>query len=212
MNIELTQLETQVLKSLISKLYAEAGFSDVDAKDIANDINVSIKSVRGALGSLVKKRIIDIESTNTSCAEQYELIYLSPAHYYLHPEWKNEREWNNDEILINLNNNKQTKIKVMSNKTTTVKTGKRGRPTVEGSKRQAVLAMRAAKVAAGGEIKRGRPAGTKKLKVDPTVEVVLNVKAPKAKQSKADKQARLVTKDVAILNMDDLANIINDAK
>ena len=46
-------------------------------------------------------------------------------------------------------------------KTTT--TAKRGRPTVEGSKRQAVLAMRAAKVAAGGEIKRGRPAGTKKV-------------------------------------------------
>ena len=56
-------------------------------------------------------------------------------------------------------------------------TAKRGRPTVEGSKRQAVLAMRAAKVAAGGEIKRGRPAGTKKT-TDVTVEV--KTKAPKA--------------------------------
>ena len=88
----------------------------------------------------------------------------------------------------------------MSNKTTNTPettTVKRGRPTVEGSKRQAVLAMRAAKVAAGGEIKRGRPAGTKKLKVDPTVEVVLNVKT---KASKADKQARLVTNDVATVD------------
>lgn len=94
----------------------------------------------------------------------------------------------------------------MSNKTTNTpetKSVKRGRPTVAGSKRQAVLAMRAAKVAAGGEIKRGRPAGTKKLTIDPTVEVVLNVKAPKT---------RKVTDTVAVLNMDDLANIINDAK
>jgi hypothetical protein len=72
---------------------------------------------------------------------------------------------------------------------------KRGRPTVEGSKRQAVLAMRAAKVAAGGEIKRGRPSGTKKLTVDPTVEVVLNVKAPKA--SKAQKQAEMAARKAA---------------
>ena len=49
--IKLTQLETQVLKSLINGLYAEAGFSDVDAKDIASDIKVDTKSVRGALDS-----------------------------------------------------------------------------------------------------------------------------------------------------------------
>ena len=63
---------------------------------------------------------------------------------------------------------------------------KRGRPTVEGSKRQAVLAMRAAKVAAGGEIKRGRPAGTKK-----TTEVSVEVKA---KPSKAQRQAATAQK------------------
>jgi hypothetical protein len=51
----------------------------------------------------------------------------------------------------------------MSNKKATTKgkeTGKgsKGRPTVEGSARQARLAARAARVAAGGEVKRGRPA------------------------------------------------------
>ena len=60
-------------------------------------------------------------------------------------------------------------------KTTT--TAKRGRTVVEGSKRQAVLAMRDAKRAQGLEIKRGRPAGTKKT-TDVTVEV--KAKAPKA--------------------------------
>lgn len=59
---------------------------------------------------------------------------------------------------------------------------KRGRPTVEGSKRQAVLAMRAAKVAAGGEIKRGRPAGTKKV-ADVTIEVKAVAKKAKAVKS-----------------------------
>ena len=81
--------------------------------------------------------------------------------------------------------------------TTVMNLAKRGRPTVEGSKRQAVLAMRAAKVAAGGTIQRGRP----KMVKDDMIEVT--VKAPKTKK---------VTNDVAILNMDDLANIINDAK
>ena len=42
-------------------------------------------------------------------------------------------------------------------KTTTVK-GSKGRPTVEGSARQARLAARASRVAAGGTVQRGRPA------------------------------------------------------
>jgi len=62
---------------------------------------------------------------------------------------------------------------------------KRGRPVVAGSKRQAVLAMRDAKRNAGIEIKRGRPAGTKKV-TDVTVEV-------KAKATKTQKQAKLAT-------------------
>ena len=50
-----------------------------------------------------------------------------------------------------------------------------------GSKRQAVLAMRDAKRNAGIEIKRGRPAGSKKTT---TIEV-------KVKATKAQKQAAL---------------------
>jgi hypothetical protein len=111
----------------------------------------------------------------------------------------------------------------MSNTTTTKTTKgettiKRGRPTVEGSKRQAVMAMRQAKRDAGIEIKRGRP----KMVKDETTEVV--AKAPKAKQSKADKQAQLaktetvvkvptegkqlvarnITKDIAVLTLEDI--------
>ena len=162
--IELTQLEAQVLKSLINGLYAEPGFSDVDAKDIAEWISTPIKTVRGAVGSLVKKDVITIENNGAG----YEIIYLNPEHYYLHPEWKNEREWNANEILVDLNNinNKQTKTKVMNTETT-----KRGRPVVAGSKRQAVLAARDAKRAAGLEVKRGRPAKAKLVgAINPPVE------------------------------------------
>jgi hypothetical protein len=178
--IKLTQLEAQVLKSLINQLYAEAGFSDVDARDIANDIpNLSTKSVRGALGSLVKKGIVFIESTDVfNSNDQFEIIYLNRNHYYLHPEWKNEREWNENEILIDLNNinNKQTKIKVMkTNETTplnkldnfigteasTFYPVKRGRPVSATSARQARLAVWEAKRSSGLEVKRGRPAKAK---------------------------------------------------
>jgi hypothetical protein len=167
--ITLTQLEAQVLKSLINNLYAEAGFSDVDAKDIANDINVGIKSVRGALGSLVKKNIISIDNNGAG----YEIIYLSEAHYYLHPEWS--KEWwasnTNNKILIDLNlylnQTKTTKsIKVMKTETTTTATVKRGRPVVAGSKRQAVMAARDAKRNAGIEVKRGRPKKAVTIQVD----------------------------------------------
>ena len=109
--------------------------------------------------------------------------------------WCGHNIWLTEQNIVYLIINKN-KIKVMS-KTKTTNTVKRGRPVVAGSKRQAVLAMRDAKRNAGIEIKRGRPAGSKKLTVDPTVEVVLNVKAPKA--SKAQKQAALAV-NVADVN------------
>ena len=73
----------------------------------------------------------------------------------------------------------------MSNKNTNTETVKRGRPTVEGSKRQAVLAMRAAKVAAGGTIQRGRP----KKEVTIEVDVVAKTKTVKSKAPKAEVMA-----------------------
>ena len=162
--IKLTQLEAQVLKSLINQLYAEAGFSDVDAADIANDIKVDIKSVRGALGSLVKKGIVTIEDNGAG----FDIIYLNPAHYYLHPSWSQEW-WESNEhnkVLIDLNlylNQTQTtkSIKVMNTNETTTQSVKRGRPVSATSARQARLAIWEAKRASGLEVKRGRPAKAK---------------------------------------------------
>ena len=83
---------------------------------------------------------------------------------------------------------------------TKTKSAKRGRPIVNGSKRQAVLAMRQAKRDAGIEIKRGRPAGTKKT-TDVTVKV--KAKTPKAKLSKAQRQqSKVVTEaDFNVLHL-----------
>ena len=91
----------------------------------------------------------------------------------------------------------------MSSKTTnTTETVKRGRPAVAGSKRQAVLAMREAKRAQGIEIKRGRPAGTKKT------EVVVEMPAKGKKLV-----AREVTKNVAVITMEDfVANVTDSSK
>lgn len=85
-NLNLTQLEEKVLTALIGGLYAEEGFSDVDANDIAQWIKVDIKSVRGSVGSLVRKGIIDIDANGSG----YQIIYLRPNYYYLHPEWSKE--------------------------------------------------------------------------------------------------------------------------
>ena len=156
--INTTQLENQILESLISLLYAEAGFSDVDAKDIANDIKVDIKSVRGALGSLVKKGIVVIESTDTyGVKEQFEIIYLHSDHYYLHPEWKNEKTWLPEEMVVDLTHNKNKTIM----KNTETQLVKRGRPVSTNSARQARLAAWETKRASGMEVKRGRPAKAK---------------------------------------------------
>lgn len=90
-NLQLTELETKVLENLIENLYAEPGFSDVDAKDISHSTGIPTKSIRGVLSSLVKKGIVFLEETDSFGApEQFVLIYLNNSHWYLHPEWKEE--------------------------------------------------------------------------------------------------------------------------
>jgi DNA-binding MarR family transcriptional regulator len=85
--LNLTELETLSLECLIEGLYAEPGFSDMDARDIASRTGRDIKSVRGALASLVKKDIITIDVANDS---GYKIIYLNTDYYHLHPnpEWQ----------------------------------------------------------------------------------------------------------------------------
>jgi hypothetical protein len=94
-NEKLTALEEQALSSLIKGLYAEPGFSDMDANDIAKDSGIPTRKLRGVLASLVKKEYIFIEPTENWGSHgrklpAYEIIYLKESKYYLHPEWKSE--------------------------------------------------------------------------------------------------------------------------
>lgn len=93
----------------------------------------------------------------------------------------------------------------MSNEKT--KSAKRGRPVVNGSKRQAVLAMRQAKRDAGIEIKRGRPK-TKTEDVSVTVKAA-KTKTPKAKPSKAERQAKLAA-NIEVVDVMSLLTDVDD--
>jgi hypothetical protein len=85
--LNLTELESKVLESFIGGLYAEPGFSDVDAKDIASDLGISTKIIRGALGSLVKKDIVSLDENDSG----YVIIYLNTKYWPLVNEnWAEE--------------------------------------------------------------------------------------------------------------------------
>ena len=84
--LQLTALENQVMHSFISLLYAEPGFSDIDAHDLARDTKIPTRSIRGVLSSLVQKGIISIDENGAD----YQIVYLNPSHWHLHPEWKEE--------------------------------------------------------------------------------------------------------------------------
>lgn len=58
--LNLTELEKKFLETLITLLYAEPGFSDVDIKDISKEMNESPKVLRGVLASLIRKEFVSI--------------------------------------------------------------------------------------------------------------------------------------------------------
>jgi hypothetical protein len=85
-NLDLTVLEQKVLTTLINGLYAEPGFSDMDASDLVSE-GIAIYQVRGVLGSLQKKGIVSIQDPNDG---GYKIIDLNEGYWYLHPTWKDE--------------------------------------------------------------------------------------------------------------------------
>jgi sugar-specific transcriptional regulator TrmB len=84
----LTSLELKVLTSLIHMLYAEAGFTDVDANDLSRESGIPIKQIRGVISSLVKKNIIFVDESDGPT--KYWLIHLRREYWNLHSEWIKE--------------------------------------------------------------------------------------------------------------------------
>ena len=94
-NLQLTDKENKVLETLIGSLYAEPGFSDVDAHDLSRDTGISTRSIRGVLSSLVQKGIITIVGNYAG----YQIIYLNESYWYLHPDWKTEYEFRTENYV-----------------------------------------------------------------------------------------------------------------
>jgi sugar-specific transcriptional regulator TrmB len=84
--LQLTEMESNTVIALINGLYAEASFSDVDAKDLSSWTGIPTRSIRGVLSSLTKKGIVTIDDNGAG----YQIVYLCEQFWYLHPEWKNE--------------------------------------------------------------------------------------------------------------------------
>ena len=74
---QFTELEQKVLESLIDNLYAEPGFSDVDATDLSEWTGIPTKQVRGVLSSLIKKGVVTLDETDTYGAQKYVIVYLA---------------------------------------------------------------------------------------------------------------------------------------
>jgi len=86
----LTELETKVLNALVDFMYAEYGFSDCGFKDLSKQLNLDNKILRGVVGSLVKKQLVQVEVDNGW--EKVDIIYLVNAAEGLVPHWVTECE------------------------------------------------------------------------------------------------------------------------
>ena len=85
--LDLTEMEAQVLKALISELYAEPGFSDVGVRDLSDITKIPMNSIRGVMGSLIKKGILAVYEVGAECP----IVYLETSFWYLHSEeWAEE--------------------------------------------------------------------------------------------------------------------------
>jgi DNA-binding MarR family transcriptional regulator len=88
--LKLTELESKTLSTFVSCLYAEPGYSDVDVNDLSEELNISTKIIRGALGSLVKKDVVSIDRNDSG----YDIIYLNKQYWHLVNEsWAEEANY-----------------------------------------------------------------------------------------------------------------------
>lgn len=102
--VTVTANEKNVLDTLIGELYAEAGFSDVDCADLARITKTPVASIKGTIGSLVKKGLVATDEMQnfglvktkggykSVIISSHDLIYLSSDAYNLHPVWCEEAE------------------------------------------------------------------------------------------------------------------------
>ena len=78
-------LEANVLMCLISNLYAEKGFSDVESSDIACRLHYDEAVVNAAISGLEERGLVSVGEGHFK-----GIIYLNNKYHYLHPKWYNQ--------------------------------------------------------------------------------------------------------------------------
>lgn len=101
--VTFTKLEAAVLRSLVDQLYAEPGFSDVDAGDISADTDIGLQAVGGVLTALTNKGVLFVEELSPRTGhlglgengQGVSIIYLTDLGEQFHARWAEERgvEW-----------------------------------------------------------------------------------------------------------------------
>ena len=86
-DLTLTLKEADFIAALTGLLYAEPGFSDVDASDMIHELapkGYSRHAVAGLISSLTEKRVISTEDGGANGID-YDIIYLDREE--LHKDW-----------------------------------------------------------------------------------------------------------------------------
>lgn len=89
-NLTLTEKEALFIETFTGLLYAEPGFSDVDASDMIRELadhNLNRNAVAGLISSLTEKGVIHTE-LGADNGIDYDIIYLNREE--LHPEWSED--------------------------------------------------------------------------------------------------------------------------
>jgi len=87
-----SELEHRFVIALEDRLYAEREFSDVDVKDMANDLDISIDLAKEALGSLCKKEVVFTYAGEGSVidGEILDVIEFTEQGCRFHKRWAEE--------------------------------------------------------------------------------------------------------------------------
>lgn len=74
-----TELEIKVLDACNQnlKMFYGEDFSDIDVSDIAKTSQLEMSTVKGVVGSLVKKRVLKTESQKVGNGRTVEFIYFT---------------------------------------------------------------------------------------------------------------------------------------
>ncbi len=92
----LTDLEKKVLTALVGCMYAEWGYSDAGATDLAEATSIPMKSIRGVIGSLSKKGLVGVDDRTDMCDYKSNdpdfepIVYLQGDAEALVEHWQEE--------------------------------------------------------------------------------------------------------------------------